>query len=112
MITASHNPAKYNGYKVYGADGCQITTEAVKEIYEQIEKIDIFKDIKNADFDILLKDNIIEYISDNVLTAYIDRAKEESVLFGDEVNRDVAIVYSPLNGAGYIPVTRALTEMG
>ncbi len=112
MITASHNPAKYNGYKVYGDDGCQITTEAAKEIYAQIEKIDIFKDIKNADFDISLKDNMIEYISDNVLTAYIDRVKEESVLFGDEVNRDVAIVYSPLNGAGYIPVTRALTEMG
>ena len=112
MITASHNPAKYNGYKVYGADGCQITTEAAKEIYAQIEKIDIFKDVKNADFDISLKDNIIEYISDNVLTVYIDRVKEESVLFGDEVNRDVAIVYSPLNGTGYIPVTRALTEMG
>ena len=77
MITASHNPAKYNGYKVYGADGCQITTEAAKEIYAQIEKIDIFKDIKNVDFDILLKDNIIEYISDNVLTVYIDRVKEK-----------------------------------
>lgn len=112
MITASHNPAKYNGYKVYGADGCQITTEAATEIYAQIEKIDIFKDINFGDFDVSLKDNIIEYISDDVLTSYIEKVKEESVLFGDEVNRDVAIVYSPLNGAGYIPVTRALTEMG
>ncbi len=112
MITASHNPAKYNGYKVYGADGCQITTEAASEIYSQIEKIDIFKDINFGDFDTSLEEGKVEYISDDVLTAYIEKVKEQSVLFGDVVNRDVAIVYSPLNGAGYIPVTRALTEMG
>lgn len=112
MITASHNPAKYNGYKVYGADGCQITTEAAAEIYSQIEKIDIFKDINFGDFDTSLEEEKVEYISDDVLTAYIEKVKKQSVLFGDEVNRDVAIVYSPLNGAGYIPVTRALTEMG
>ena len=112
MITASHNPSKYNGYKVYGNDGCQITTEAAAEIYSYIEKIDIFEDIKNNDFDISLKEGKIEYISDEVLTAYIERVKEETVLFGDKVNREVAIVYSPLNGAGYIPVTRALNEMG
>ena len=112
MITASHNPSKYNGYKVYGADGCQITTEAAKEIYEQIEDTDIFKDINFGDFDSSVASGKIEYITDDVLTAYIEKVKEQSVLFGDEVNRDVAIVYSPLNGAGYIPVTRALTEMG
>ena len=112
MITASHNPAKYNGYKVYGADGCQITTEAAAEIYSQIEKIDIFKDINFGDFDTSLEEGKVEYISDDVLTAYIEKVKKQSVLFGDEVNRDVAIVYSPLNGAGYIPVTRVLTEMG
>lgn len=112
MITASHNPSKYNGYKVYGADGCQITTEAAAEIYSQIEKIDIFKDINFGDFDTSLEEGKVEYISDDVLTAYIEKVKDQSVLFGDEVNRDVAIVYSPLNGAGYIPVTRALTEMG
>lgn len=112
MITASHNPSKYNGYKVYGNDGCQITTEAAAEIYSYIEKIDIFKDIQNSDFDISIKEGKIEHISDEVLTAYIERVKEESVLFGDKVNREVAIVYSPLNGAGYIPVTRVLSEMG
>ena len=112
MITASHNPAKYNGYKVYGADGCQIHTDSAREIYTQIEKIDIFKDIDFGDFDNSLADNKIEYISDDVLTAYIEKVKEQSVLFGDVVNREVSIVYSPLNGAGYIPVTRALTEMG
>lgn len=112
MITASHNPSKYNGYKVYGADGCQITTEAAKEIYEQIEDTNIFKDINFGDFDSSVAAGKIEYITDDVLTAYIEKVKEQSVLFGNEVNRDVAIVYSPLNGAGYIPVTRALTEMG
>lgn len=112
MITASHNPAKYNGYKVYGADGCQITTNAAKEIYAQIENTDIFKDICFGDFNLLLADKKIEYIADDVLTAFIDNVKEQSVLFGDSVNKDVSIVYSPLNGAGYIPVTRALTEMG
>lgn len=112
MITASHNPSKYNGYKVYGADGCQITTEVAAEIYAQIEKIDIFKDIDFGNFETSLKENKIEYISDNVLTAYIEKVKEQSVLFDDQVDRDVAIVYSPLNGTGYIPVTRALNEMG
>ena len=71
MITASHNPSKYNGYKVYGNDGCQITTEAAAEIYSYIEKIDIFKDIQNSDFDISIKEGKIEHISDEVLTAYI-----------------------------------------
>lgn len=112
MITASHNPAKYNGYKVYGADGCQITTEVAEKIYDHIEKIDIFKDIIFGDFEKSLICDKIEYISDNVFTAYIEKVKEQSVLFGDVVDRDVSIVYSPLNGAGYIPVTRALNEMG
>ena len=112
MITASHNPAKYNGYKVYGADGCQITTEAAKEIYAEISKIDIFDGVDFGDFEKSLTDGKIEFIADEVLTPYINEVKEQSVLFGEEVNRDVAIVYSPLNGAGYIPVTRALNEMG
>jgi len=106
MITASHNPAKYNGYKVYGADGCQITTEAAAAILAEIEKLDIFADVKRGD------GSKAELISDEVLTAFINEVKAQSVLFGDEINRDVAIVYSPLNGAGYIPVTRALSELG
>lgn len=106
MITASHNPSKYNGYKVYGADGCQITTEAAAEILAEIEKLDIFVDVKsgvNAE---------IEAVKPEVLTAFIEEVKGQSVLFGEEVNKDVAIVYSPLNGTGYIPVTRTLSEMG
>jgi phosphoglucomutase len=112
MITASHNPAKYNGYKVYGADGCQITTEAAAEILGEIEKLDIFADVKQLDFEQSVADGKITYIPDEVLTAFIQEVKSQSVLFGEEVNKDVAIVYSPLNGTGLEPVTRTLREMG
>lgn len=112
MITASHNPSKYNGYKVYGADGCQITTEAAAEILDEIEKLDIFADVKTGDFDQYMQAGKIVYIPDAVLTAFIEEVKNQSVLFGENVNKDVAIVYSPLNGTGLVPVTRALTEMG
>lgn len=112
MVTASHNPAKYNGYKVYGEDGCQITTEAAAEILKEIDKLDIFEDVKRASFDEGVKNGIIRYIPEEVYTDFVDEVKNQSVLFGDEVNKDVAIVYSPLNGAGLKPVTRALKEMG
>ena len=112
MITASHNPSKYNGYKVYGADGCQITTEAAAAILTEIEKIDIFSDVKKCDFQTAIENGAVQYIEDEVLTAFIDEVKGQSVLFGDEVNKDVAIVYSPLNGTGYKPVSRTLQEMG
>lgn len=112
MVTASHNPSKYNGYKVYGEDGCQITTEAAAEILEEIEKLDIFADVKQCGFEEGLKSSIISYIPDEVYTAFVTEVKNQSVLFGEEVNKDVAIVYSPLNGTGLKPVTRTLKEMG
>lgn len=112
MITASHNPSKYNGYKVYGADGCQITTEAAAEILDEIEKIDIFSGVKRADFASAKSEGKIQDIPEKVLDAFIEEVKGQSVLFGDEVNRDVAIVYSPLNGTGLEPVTRVLQETG
>lgn len=106
MITASHNPSKYNGYKVYGDDGCQITTEATFEILSEINNVDIFNDVKHG---AVAK---IKEISADVLTAFIEEVKGQSVLFGEDVDKDVAIVYSPLNGAGLVPVTRVLKEMG
>ena len=112
MITASHNPSKYNGYKVYGADGCQITTRAAAEILAEIEKLDVFADVKTADFDAALGSGSIRYIPEAVYTAFVEAVKGQSVLFGEEVKKDVAIVYSPLNGAGLKPVTRTLREMG
>ncbi len=112
MITASHNPSKYNGYKVYGADGCQITTEAADEILSYINNIDIFNDIKYISLDEGFEKGLIKYIEPKVITSFIEEVKNQSLLGNEEVNKDVSIVYSPLNGTGLIPVTRALKESG
>ena len=112
MVTASHNPSKYNGYKVYGADGCQITTLAAEEILGEIEALDYFSDVKREDFDKALSDGRIEYISEDIYTAFIEKVKSCSVLGKTQVNKDIAIVYSPLNGSGLKPVLRAMKESG
>ena len=112
MITASHNPSKYNGYKVYGSDGCQITTEAAAEILTEIEKIDIFSDVKRMPWASARINGKIDVIPEKVLDAFIEEVKGQSVLYGDDVDRNVAIVYSPLNGTGLEPVTRVLKETG
>lgn len=113
MVTASHNPSKYNGYKVYGADGCQITTEAAAEILAEIEKLDIFGDVKQSNFDEQMKQGKISYIPDEVYTDFVEEVKAQSMLRADEeIDRNVAIVYSPLNGTGLKPVTRTLKETG
>ncbi|WP_248626289.1 phospho-sugar mutase [Enterococcus cecorum] len=113
VITASHNPSKYNGYKVYGPDGCQITTEAASAILAEIEKLDIFTDVKKGDFNHLLSSGNIEYISEQVITDFIEAVKKESQLAADEIiDRNVSIVYTPLNGAGLKPILRALEESG
>ncbi len=108
MITASHNPSKYNGYKVYGSDGCQITTEAAEEILNEIEKIDEFK-VQRKAFD---NNELIEFIKDEVLTAYIEEVKKQSFLYGEEINKNISVIYSPLNGTGLKPVKRVLRELG
>lgn len=112
MVTASHNPSKYNGYKVYGADGCQITTEAAEIILGEIEKLDVFEDVKQLDFEEGLMAGKISYIPDTVYTEFVEEVKKQSVLFGDEIDTNVSIVYSPLNGTGLKPVLRTLNEMG
>lgn len=112
MITASHNPSKYNGYKVYGNDGCQITTKAAKAILAQINALGIFADVKSMDFDEAVAAGKVKYIEDSVLTSFIEAVKSQSVLFSDRIDRNVAIVYSPLNGTGLVPVTRVLQETG
>ena len=112
MITASHNPAQYNGYKVYGPDGCQITTEAAAAILAEINKLDLFRDVRLISFEKGLSDGSISYIDESVLTAFLGEIKNQSVLYGDEIDRSVAIVYTPLNGTGLKPVTRALSEAG
>ena len=112
MITASHNPSKYNGYKVYGADGCQITTQAAAQVLAEIEKLDIFRDVHTGSFEEYLEKGGISYIPEETYTAFVENVKAQSVLYGEEVNKDTAIAYSPLNGAGRWPVLRTLSEMG
>ena len=112
MVTASHNPAKYNGYKVYGDDGCQITEAAAGEILAEIEKTDVFEDVKSYSFDVALAEGKVKYIDDAVLTAFIERVKKESVTYNEPVDRSAKIIYTPLNGTGLVPVTRILKECG
>ena len=112
VITASHNPCNYNGYKVYGSDGCQITTEAASAIYEQIKKVDIFNDIKTVSFDDAVKSALIAYIPESLTAFFIEEVKAQSVLFGDDIDWDVSIVYSPLTSTGLKPVTEALNSAG
>ncbi len=112
MITASHNPKEYNGYKVYGEDGCQFTTKSADETLEYINSIDIFKDVKTMSFDEGFEKNLISYIKPSVITSFIEHVKNESLIKNEDINKDVSIVYSPLNGTGLYTVTRALKEMG
>ena len=112
MVTASHNPSKYNGYKVYGADGCQITTQGAAEVLAKIEALDIFQDVRIMDFGTAWNDGQIMHIPEAVYTAFVENVKAQSVLYGDKTTHDVAIVYSPLNGAGRKPVLRTLKELG
>ncbi len=108
MVTASHNPSKYNGYKVYGSDGCQITDNAAKAILEEINKLDVFKDVKCKEY----KENDIEYIKEELITKFIERVKQESPLKDEKLDKSIKIVYSPLHGTGLKPVTRILKESG
>ena len=112
MITASHNPAKYNGYKVYEADGCQITSAAANEILAEINKLDLFDGWKSIPFVDGLASDKIQYISDKVYTAFVEEVKQQSVAGDAKLDKDVAIIYSPLNGTGLKPVLRTLRESG
>lgn len=111
VITASHNPANYNGYKVYGADGCQITIKTAGEILSQIQCLDYFQDIRQMDFYSALSSNKIQYINQDVIDAYIKTVSAQS-LYSSLISHDIAIAYTPLNGTGYYCVTRALKENG
>ena len=113
MVTASHNPGEYNGYKVYGADGCQITTEAAKEIYEKIEKNDIFTQVSQISLEEAKDNHKVNYIPAAVYEKFLQCVQEQSVLGEkEEINKNVSIVYSPLNGTGLKPVLDSLKRAG
>ena len=109
VITASHNPAKYNGYKVYGSDGGQITTETANSILNEINNIDPFSDVKYMDFDAALSQKLIVYIEEKTVTAYIEAVSTQA-LCGDEINKNISVIYTPLNGSGLHCVMRTLKE--
>ena len=111
VITASHNPAKYNGYKVYGSDGCQITTEAAKAIQQAIDGVDPFDNVKRVQFDEAIQSGLICYIGEDTVDRYQAAVSTASVL-PDGIDKNVAIVYTPLNGAGISCVPRCLQEHG
>ena len=112
MVTASHNPAKYNGYKAYGSDGCQMTDVAAGEVYSAIQSIDMFDDVKLCDFDEAIANGSIEYVDDSVYDAYLNEVKKQQVNKGVCEGSDLNIVYTPLNGCGNKLVRRVLADIG
>ena len=112
MVTASHNPSKYNGYKVYGEDGCQITTVAAEEILGEINALDVFDDVRHGEYEKLLQEGMVEIISDEIYERFINRVKQESLLVDEKIDKSVKIIYSPLHGTGLKPVQKILKEAG
>lgn len=112
MVTASHNPAKYNGYKAYGPDGCQMTDEAADIVYAEIQKTDILSGAKIMDFEEGMKAGLIAYVGDDCKEALYDAIKARSVRPGICKTAGLKLVYSPLNGSGLVPVTRILKDIG
>ena len=112
VITASHNPAEYNGYKVYGDDGCQITTDAACAVFNEINKIDIFNDTKYMDFYTAVREKSIEYISELDINAYLDAVNELSLNKNLKNKENLSIVYTPLNGSGLKCVSKILKMNG
>ena len=109
MVTASHNPKMYNGYKCYGSDGCQMTDNSANAVFAEIQKLDVF-DVKVGLKDELIKRGLIEIISQKVIDAFIDSDLARSVISEKASKRILNIAYTPLNGAGYMSVTKALAK--
>lgn len=112
MITASHNPAKYNGYKCYGDDGCQMTDDGANSVYNEIQKLDCFEDIKLADFDKAISDGVIEYVQDSEYQTYLDNVQAQQIHKDACIGSALKVVYTPLNGAGNKLVRAILDRIG
>ena len=112
MVTASHNPAKYNGYKAYGPDGCQMTDEAANLVYAEIQNTDVLEGAKLMDFEAGMASGLIEYVGDDCKEALYDAIKARSVRPGLCKTAGLKLVYSPLNGSGLVPVMRVLNDIG
>ena len=112
MVTASHNPAKYNGYKVYGDDGCQITLDVANTVINKINAVDIFNDVKTVDFEQAVADGMIRYIGGDVIENYYQKVLEQGIHTKLCPESGLKIVYTPLNGTGNKPVREILKRIG
>ena len=112
ILTASHNPAKYNGYKCYNPKGYQMTDEEAAETYDFIQKVDYFTGIKKTDFDEAVKNGTIEYIGEEVINAFLDEVQKQCVNPDVVKNADLKVIYTPLNGTGNKPVRAILDRIG
>ena len=112
MITASHNPAKYNGYKAYGADGCQITNETADAVLANILAVDEFDSVKLADFDEALAEGKIVYIGEDTVERYFENVQKQSIHSEIVKASGFKVVYTPLNGTGNKPVREILKRIG
>ncbi len=112
MITASHNPAKYNGYKAYGPDGCQMTDDAAAVVYAEIQNTDILTGAKMMDFEAGIASGLIEYVGEDCKEALYDAIKSRAIHPELCASAGLKLVYSPLNGSGLVPVMRVLNDIG
>lgn len=112
MITASHNPSKYNGYKAYGEDGCQLNLESAEKVIKKINALDIFKDVKYMEFDEGLKEGKISYIEQNTIDEYYKNVLAQGINTNLVADSGLKIVYTPLNGTGNKPVRTILDKIG
>lgn len=112
MVTASHNPAKYNGYKAYGSDGCQMTIDAADAVLAKINALDIFNDVKHMPFDEALASGMISYIGDDVIEDYFRNVLAQGINTDLCAKSGLKIVYTPLNGTGNKPVRTILNRIG
>ncbi len=112
MITASHNPAKYNGYKVYGEDGCQMTIDAANAVTEKIAAVDMFGGAKVMSFDEGVKSGMISFISQDIIEKYYEKVLEQGIHTDLVAQSGLKVVYTPLNGTGNKPVREILKRIG
>ena len=112
ILTASHNPAKYNGYKCYNSNGYQMTDEEANETYEFIKKVDYFTGIKTMDFDEAVEKGLIEYMGDEVIDAFLDEVIKQCVNPDIIADAGLKVIYTPLNGTGNKPVRKILDRIG
>ena len=112
MVTASHNPAKYNGYKAYGPDGCQMTDEAADIVYQQIQKTDVLTGAKYMSFAEGVNKGLIQFVEDDCKNALYEAIEARQIRPGIAATSGFKLVYSPLNGTGLVPVTRVLNDIG